>query len=335
MKRWEAMLAGHLPGVIVILAVAVVVGTACTPSGGPALGPGGTGGASAPGGSSSGGAPAMGGAGGTTTADAGISTGGAGGAGGAVASCEQSPPPLRQTGTMLELPVDLVFDDKPFVFGETNAVSSTADVLPLNLRFYLSRIELLTTNGGSVPVDIVTATGDVSPYGVFFFNAEDAAMQTLRVRAPAGTYTGLKVELGLGVACNKGFADARAYPLSSDSQMSWPHLFGYLFLRYEGRVTTSDETARASLPPAVHLGADIRNLDVPGALVFRIAGALTIPAAGGPVTKHLRLAMDQVLKGATAAVDLSDFPFVFMPEVAAGERLRRTGADLPLFVFGP
>jgi len=45
--------------------------------------------------------------------------------------------------------------------------------------------------------------------------------------------------------------------------------------------------------------------------------------------------MDQVFKGATTDVDLTAFPFASQPDVAAGERLRRSGPDLPLMVFGP
>lgn len=337
--------AGRLPSLhFLALTLATFFGAApaCMPKD-PTLGNGGgTGGVAASGGApaGSGGATSTGGAAGATSPDAGMATGGAGGGGGAggtVALCNPSPAPRVTTGTILEIPVDIIFDGKPFVFGETNAVSSTATVLPLNFRFFLSAIELLKTGGGSVPVDIVTATGTLQPYGVFFYNAEDAATQTLRVRAPAGTYTGLKIELGIGVACNTGLAAGREFPLSSDSQMSWPHVAGYLFLRFEGQLATTDETARASFPPAVHLGGDIKNLSVPGALVFRIEGPLSIPASGSSAGRRLRLAMDQVFKGAASAVDVSDLPFPFstLPEVIAGERLRRTGADLPLFILGP
>ena len=323
-----------------VLAVVCGPGTGCMPKD-PALGPAGTGGAGAPDGAAagSGGSTAStGGGGGAPSPDGGIAIGGAGGEGGALGGCPESPAPLRPTGTTLELPIDLVFDGKPFVFGEANAVSSTANALPLNIRFYLSKAELLTAAGVSVPLDIVDGTGAVQPYGLFFFNADDATMQTLRVRAPAGTYTGLKIELGLPVACSRGDGGGRAFPLSSDSQMTWPHLLGYyLSFRYDSLVMPNAEAMAVGegVPSSIHMGADLKNPNLPGALVFRIAGALTIPATGGPVTKRLRLAMDQVFMGATAAVDLTDFPFTMLPEVAAGERLRLTGAGLPLFVFGP
>jgi hypothetical protein len=246
--------------------------------------------------------------------------------------------PLRATGTTLEVPLDLVYQGKPFLFGEPNAVTSTLSVIPLNIRFYLSAVELVTAGGASVPVDIVTAAGDLQPYGVFLFNAEDPAMQTLRVRAPAGSYSGLKVVLGLNSPCNWGDPAGRAFPLSTDSQMTWPNL-GHLFLLYQGRNSSSggDSDGGAgpeqNFPVAIHMGGDITNRVNPADIVFRVAGALSIPASGGPVTKHLRVAMDQVWKGANADVDVNPF-FAGEPAMAAGERLRLTAADLPLFAFG-
>jgi hypothetical protein len=336
------MFAGRFSVVTAVtLLLAASLGGACQSTGaGEARGPGGAGsGGAGPGsgGAPGGGGASLGGAGGGGSGP----DGGVGGAGGAApATCEQSPTPLRQTGTTLELPLDLVYQGKPFVYGEPNAVSSILSVLPVNMRFYLSGVELLTASGAAVPVDMVTAAGDLQPYRVFFFNAEDPAMQTLRVRAPAGSYTGLKIALGLNAACNWGEPAGRVFPLSADSQMTWPNL-GHLFLRYEAVHTATgtdpdggvQPQPQPYIPNAIHMGGDIANRVNPADIVFRVAGALSIPASGGPVTKHLRVAMDQVWKGATATVDINPF-FASRPEMDAGERLRLTAADLPLFVFG-
>jgi hypothetical protein len=118
--------------------------------------------------------------------------------------------------------------------------------------------------------------------------------------------------------------------------MTWPNL-GHLFLRYEAvnSVTGADADGGVQpyVPNAIHMGGDITNRVNPSDIVFRVAGALSIPASGGPVSKHLRVAMDQVWKGATANADINPF-FASLPETDAGERLRLTAADLPLFVFG-
>ena len=89
------------------------------------------------------------------------------------------------------------------------------------------------------------------------------------------------------------------------------------------------------VPLTVHLGADIRDLSAPAALVFRVPGSIVVPGSGA-VTRHLQLAMDQVLKGAASDVDISYFPTAALgAEAAAGERLRLTGASLPLFELAP
>jgi hypothetical protein len=241
--------------------------------------------------------------------------------------------------------LDLVYEDRPFVFGEENVVSSTQSVVPLNLRFYVSDAELVTAGGGSIPVDIVTETGAVAPYGVFLFNAENPGAQTLRVQAPAGSYEGLKFSVGLTAACNQTAAAGKAYPLSEDSQMTWSVGFGHLFLRYESRVTSiamdaggaaADAGATLTIPRALHMGGDVRDLRRPSAVAVRLSGAFNVPASGAE-TRRVRLAMDQVFKAATSDIDLSDFPFALNGpiEILDGERLRRAGGGLPLFVFAP
>jgi hypothetical protein len=83
----------------------------------------------------------------------------------------------------------------------------------------------------------------------------------------------------------------------------------------------------------IHMGGDVSDLDVAAAIPVTVAGALTVPATGG-VRRAVRLAMDRIFEGATRDVDLTGFPFS-ESEIAAGERLRRSGATLPLFTFAP
>jgi hypothetical protein len=223
------------------------------------------------------------------------------------------------------------------VYGEPNVVVEQT-VTPLNFRFYVSQVELLGPGDATTPVDIVAPAGTPQPYGAFLFNAESTDAQTVRVLAPPGSYAGLAFTLGLSPACNMG-ASGRAFPLSADSQMMWPVGLGYLFLRYESLVSGgADAGDGATLPRAIHMGGDILNPSKPGGIAVRVDGPISIPA-GGTARKVLRVAMDQIFKGATTDVDLTGFPFGSAgsagDEVGAGERLRRTGAGLSLFVFGP
>jgi hypothetical protein len=332
-----------------LLANALVFASACGGKGSGA--PSGTGGTTAGGSGGaagaavgSGGASSSGGATGTggMTVDAGAA--GAGGGTGSGGSCTAAPPSVQSAGVALSFPMELVYEGRPFTFGEANAVSSALSVVPLNLRFYVSEAELLTAGGGSVPVDIVTDSGTVAPYGVFFFNADDPNAQTLRVRAPAGAYTGLKFSVGLTAACNRNGAAGKAFPLSEDSQMVWSMGFGYLFLLYTSQVSmtatppdggTSDAGTASTLPVQIHMGGDLRDLSRTSGVTVRISGEFSVPTSGsGP--RRIQVAMDQIFKAATSDVDVSDYPFPFAPlPMLDGERLRRAGGNLPLFVFAP
>ena len=250
----------------------------------------------------------------------------------AVPACYPTPVPRRSTGTVVELAVEPMFGDAPFVFGETNTLPDGTQVVPLNFRFYVSGVELTTSSGGSVPVDIVdAATGAPVAYGVHLYNGEDDASHTFRVLAPPGDYTGARFVLGLGGDCDSGFATGRQPPLDDSSQLSWPHGFGYLFLRYEGRV---DATGTAQVPGAIHMGGDLAHLDMPGAPVIVLEGALTVPATGTS-RKHIRVYVDQIFKGATTDVELSAYFTTAPAEMKNGERLRLNAPGLKLSGFAP
>jgi hypothetical protein len=268
--------------------------------------------------------------------------GGAGmsaGNGGAAASlCPEHPTPLRTLGTVVSLPMKLVMAGKPFVFGQSNALSDGGSLVPLNFRFYISEVQLLRAGGEEpIAVDIMTAAGTPPPYGVHFFNAEEADSSTLRFLAPAGEYTGLSFALGLKLACNRQQPSTLSDPLTDVSQMTWPHTGGFLFLRFEGRVTAGGgagiSSATSEIPPAVHMGGNILTELLPYVTVSG-SGALSIPASGS-LEKGMRVVMDEIFKGASSAIDVSDMAGPPAPDTVAGERLRRELPDLHVFELEP
>ena len=236
---------------------------------------------------------------------------------------------------MLSLPLALIMAGKPFVFGQPNARADGGSLVPLNFRFYISEVQLLQSSGEPLAVDVLTAGGAPAPYGVHLFNAEDDASSTLRVRAPAGDYTGLSFALGIKLGCNQQLPSSLGDPLTDVSQMTWPHTGGFLFLRYEGRYTAADggATEPAGLPPAVHMGGDITKEMVPRVTV---SGAFSVPASGS-LEKGIDVVMDEVFAGATADIDVSDSAVGLLstPESIAGERLRRDLPNLHPFVLQP
>ena len=304
-----------------LLGVAVVSAFAAACGGGAAGGMGGAAGGTA-------------GAAGGVTGAAGLGGGAGSGVGGASDwnACVEMPAPLRTSGTILQLSIDPMLDGKPFVYGEPNRLGATVTgtVTPLNFRFYVSQVRLLTTTGGSVAVDVVTAAGLPEPYDVHLFNAEDESSRALRVLAPPGTYTGIEFVLGLNNACNTSSMVGRVPPLTDTSQMTWGPL-GYLFLRFEALLSAigPPPDGGAELPQAIHMGGAPGTLFAP---VIRVEGALSVPA-GAAVTRSLRVVMEQIFVGATMEADVTTAP---LPggEVINGERLRRNAlSPAPVHVW--
>jgi hypothetical protein len=318
----------HLWGLLAVALVAAL-GLAC--------GGNGAGGAAGSSGGLAGLSGIVGAGGGGETPDAGAAGGaatgsGGSGAGGAPATaCVEMPAPLRTSGTIVELTIDPVLGGQPFVYGEPNVSPAGDTITPINFRFYVSEMRLVTVGGDAVPVDLVTDAGLPAPYGVHFFNAEDATSHTLRVLAPTGAYTGVTFLLGLDGACNTSTTAARNPPLSDTSQMTWPPPFGYLFLRYESLLTSGAQGTGAAPPRSIHMGGFPGSLLAP---VIDVDGQLAVPP-GATVRRSLRLAMDQIFVAANTPVDLTGAPLPPGEEVEAGERLRRSAPGLQLFMFAP
>lgn len=264
----------------------------------------------------------------------------AGNAGAAASPCLEEPVPQRTDGTIVSLPLQLMMGGKPFVFGQSNRLDDGGSLVPLNFRFYISEVQLLTGAGQPpVAVDLVSAGGAPEPYGVHLFNADDADSGTLRLLAPPGQYSGLTFALGIKLSCNQRTPASSSEPLTDASQMTWPHAGGFLFLRFEARYSAADQggaagaSATAGIPPVVHMGGNMTQELVPRVTV---SGALAVPASGR-LEKGLSLVMDEIFKGATADIDVSDVTVGFLntPESEAGERLRRELPQLHAFVLGP
>lgn len=247
--------------------------------------------------------------------------------------CTEHPSALRSQGTVLSLAITPTLAGELFAFGQPNKLADGGSLVPLNFRFYVSQVRLIKSTGDSVLVDLVTTTGEQEPYGVHLFNAEDADTSKLRVLAPAGDYTGIELGLGIKLGCNQRAPSTLDEPLSDVSQMTWPHTGGFLFLRYEGRYTAADGSALtpSSIPSAIHMGGSITKELAPRVAVPR---AFTISATE-PLEMSLSMSIDELFKGATANVDVSDVAVGLLstPESVAGERLRRGLPALQVFSF--
>jgi hypothetical protein len=308
------------------LAVGACVGCGSTSHNGES-GAGGTttaAGATATGGSVAGEAAATGGSG--ALGGSGAGPGGTPSAAGSDA-CPELRQPQRQDGTPVDLSFVPLLEGKPFDVAQPASIAG-GQLTPLNLRFYVSEVSLEQADGTSVPVDLLSPAGAVEPFGVHLVNFDEPASTTIHFKAPPGSYSGAHFTLGINDACNAG-SQNRTSPLSANSEMIWPHVAGYLFLRYEAQWLAGDAAATATPPPTmIHMGGTVGTVFAPQA---SISGSLVVPAAG-TLARSVNVSFDQIFRDASGTEEVTNVPFP-TPEVVAGERLRRKVPAAPIFAL--
>jgi hypothetical protein len=233
--------------------------------------------------------------------------------------------PLRQDGTQVDLTFAPLLGGKPLDIAQPIATAG-GQLTPLNLRFYVSELSLVQSDGSNVAVDLLTASGALAPFGIQLVNFDQPESTSIHFRAPPGTYSGARFTLGINDACNAG-SSGRIAPLSVNSEMVWPHLAGYLFLRYEAQwVTNATSDTTAPPPTVIHMGGLVGSVFAPQA---SISGTLTVPAAG-TLTRTVQMSFEEVFRGATSNEEVTNVLHP-QPEVIAGERLRRVVPTAAIF----
>lgn len=246
----------------------------------------------------------------------------------AAASCEQTPVRRRLAGTALTVALQAQYGGKPLPFGEP-ASGPGGVVTTMNLRFYVSHLALIPRDGAPVDLDLLDDQGALLPYGVHLFNAEDDRSARLHTVAPPGDYVALAFTFGLDDACNAIEPAASVPPLTDSSQMTWPHLAGRLFLRFEAQIGGAPGDGGVAALDKIHMGGLVGLIAGPQ---IRAEAPITIPAKGA-ATATLQVSLDEIFRGAHLDADVSEvFP---LPEVQAGERLRRNLSRVRVFVLAP
>jgi hypothetical protein len=280
--------------------------------------------------------------GGATSAFGGATSAVGGGGLSSAEACPEMPQTLEAAGTVITFQTDPFLGGQAMIFGQPNALPDGATLTPIDFRFYISNVGVIREDGSLTPVDLVTSTGTLEPYGVHLFSAEDATSTAWSIRGKPGNYSGLELTLGLVDGCNAG-PNQRQAPLSAASQMTWAQGFGYLFLVFAARIDGGANPMAGGTPSGGGLAGPfslIRMGGFPGrvfAPVVHVDGPLAVPMSG-PVSRHIQLDVQQVFDGA-ASMDPSDSPGVPLPPapsgLAAGEQLRRAAPRLRIFVLEP
>ena len=155
---------------------------------------------------------------------------------------------------------DARFDGEQFACGRSfgNVGTTNATVEPVDLRFYVSEVELVDASGNAVAVAL-DDDGAWQNDGVALVDFEDATGRcsergtpqtntVVRGTAPAGEYTAVRFVMGVPEDQNHQDPAAAPAPLNITT-LFWNWNAGYKFIRFDNWVEESGEPFR------VHIGS--------------------------------------------------------------------------------
>ena len=147
-------------------------------------------------------------------------------------------------------PVTIRFDARvagqPFACGQRYAGigASRTTLVPTDLRFYVSEVQLLRADGSVVPVALKAddlwqladvALVDFEDASGPCRNGTAATHTAIAGDAPAGRYTGLRFTVGVPFALNHGDPTTAPAPLNLTA-MFWTWQSGYKFVKFDAAV---------------------------------------------------------------------------------------------------
>jgi uncharacterized repeat protein (TIGR04052 family) len=171
-----------------------------------------------------------------------------------------SPCVAQSRAREVRIAFDAQFAGKPFACGTTydNVGSSHARVKPLDLRFFISQVELLTADGNSVALSL-DQDGIWQYRNLTLLDFEDGTGSCLNGNAginkqilgtvPEGKYTGLRFTLGVPFDLDHMAAASAPSPLNTTA-MFWSWQDGFKFLRAEVATVAPPREMPASRSPA-------------------------------------------------------------------------------------
>ncbi len=200
------------------------------------------------------------------------------------------------TGTTLAAPfalnLNVLNGDRPFTGQLT---TQAGQVVTTTLwQLYISNVALVRDDGTELPVPGLTLLqlGGTNP---------TQNVPVLKADVPAGTYRGVRFDVGVPRALNHLDASTQQAPLGLDVGMFWAWNPGYIFSRFEGKAQVGGQTRDVAL----HMGADTRRLTVSLGDPMK-PGTIQIKDSGAPVTVNLNAARMVAAGVGTEKFDLSD-----------------------------
>jgi uncharacterized repeat protein (TIGR04052 family) len=216
-------------------------------------------------------------------------------------------------------PQPVTIDFKALVGSQTFSCADTAGYaigtgtlpwIPKDFRFYVSNVRLVDANGVEAPV---TLDANVwQGYGVTLLDFENGTgncnLGTVETNSSvtgtvaAGTYVGLKCDVGVPTASNHLNVQAASKPLDN-SAMFWSWTSGYKFVKVDGNVNRA-----TPFTFNFHLGSTGCTLATPGDFSTATCTTLNLPSASFPAFNATTqaVALDIALLFAATNFDTAD-----------------------------
>ncbi|MHA0036318.1 MbnP family protein [Deinococcus sp. PESE-13] len=171
----------------------------------------------------------------------------------------------------LSLTLSLTDGQTPFLFDSALKVAGQ-DLTVQEVKFYVSDVALVRADGTEVPVrglSLAQLKKGTTPQNIEIFKGE----------APAGTYRGLRFNVGVPRALNHADATTAKAPLSLEQGMYWAWNSGYIFFTLLGE-SNGVKVANHVGGDSHRITVDLTDLQKPGtALRVAADGGLTVPVS--------------------------------------------------------
>lgn len=156
--------------------------------------------------------------------------------------------------SVVEMPFVATYDGAPLVMTDAYDYANNLPVLFTRLKFYISNVSLLSTDGSRLELSEIEAL-DFTTTNIDTETATQGINLTF-LDIPVGEYTGLSFGVGVAADLNetKPSDYSSSHPLS-DASDYWGAWGSYIFTKIEGKLDV-DQDGSYTLGVSYHIGSD-------------------------------------------------------------------------------
>ena len=172
------------------------------------------------------------------------------------------------------------------------------------LKFYISNVNLVKTDGSLLPLPGIaltefrgagsnqasstgnTTAGQMMPDGQMYKATGTQNALAFKARVPAGEYRGVRFEVGVPKDLNNRDASLQQLPLGVEAGMFWAWNPGYIFYRFEGKTMVAGKPQ----PFLLHMGTDAYRMPVNAFDLQTNKVKINVSDSSGAVTMNLDVA---------------------------------------------